>query len=80
MIHPDGRGEKLLLGKELEKGFCFQHLVPAGAWFASRPIEENGFSLCGCTVSPGFDFEDFEMGDMKNLSAAYPQHKDWILK
>jgi predicted cupin superfamily sugar epimerase len=78
MIHPDGRGEKLLLGNQLEKGFRFQQVVPAGVWFASKPVNDNDFALSGCTVSPGFNFEDFEMGEASHLKSTYPQHKQWI--
>jgi predicted cupin superfamily sugar epimerase len=31
--------------------------VPADAWQAARPLGE--YALCGCTVAPGFEFEDF---------------------
>lgn len=31
--------------------------VPAHWWQAARPLGE--YALCGCTVAPGFDFEDF---------------------
>ena len=34
-------------------------VVPAGCWQAARPLGE--YSLLGCTVAPGFEFEDFEM-------------------
>lgn len=34
-------------------------VVPAGCWQAARPLGE--YSLLGCTVAPGFDFNDFEM-------------------
>src|SRR4051812_17293493 len=34
-------------------------VVPAGCWQAARPRGE--YSLVGCTVGPGFDFQDFEM-------------------
>ena len=34
-------------------------VVPAGLWQAARP--RGAYSLVGCTVGPGFDFEDFEM-------------------
>jgi predicted cupin superfamily sugar epimerase len=78
VIHPDGRGETLKLGDDLDNGFAFQQIVPAGAWFASRPIFEKGFSFVGCTVAPGFDFEDFEMADKTVLLHQYPQHRQWI--
>lgn len=34
-------------------------VVPAGCWQAATPRGE--YSLVGCTVGPGFDFQDFEM-------------------
>lgn len=34
-------------------------VVPAGCWQAARPT--GAYSLVGCTVGPGFEFEDFEM-------------------
>lgn len=52
-----------------------QLLVPAGCWFASSVKNENEYSLVGCTVSPGFDFNDFELANRAQLSAEYPQHK-----
>jgi predicted cupin superfamily sugar epimerase len=35
------------------------HVVPAGAWQAARPL--GAYALVGCTVGPGFEFEDFAM-------------------
>ena len=37
-----------------------QHAVPAGAWQAAEPLGPR-YALCGCTVAPGFEFEDFEL-------------------
>lgn len=78
VIHPNGNSEVLKLGSDLNNGFRFQQLVPAGCWFASKPVDENHFSLVGCTVAPGFDFADFELAEKAQLLSAYPQHSDWI--
>jgi uncharacterized protein len=78
VIHPDGRGERLLLGNDLANGYRFQQVVKAGCWFASKPANENSFSLVGCTVAPGFDFADFEMAKEEELLQQYPLHKEWI--
>ena len=78
VIHPDGSGEILLLGNDLENGYRFQQVVKAGCWFASKPASENSFSLVGCTVAPGFDFADFEMVKEDELLKQYPQHQEWI--
>jgi predicted cupin superfamily sugar epimerase len=34
--------------------------------------------LVGCTVAPGFDFADFELGARDALLAEYPRHQAWI--
>ncbi len=34
-------------------------VVPAGCWQTARPW--GSYSLVGCTVAPGFEFDDFEL-------------------
>jgi len=75
VIHPTGNYEILKLGDNLLNGESFQHLVKAGSWFASVPSKPDGYSFVGCTVSPGFDFNDFELADRELLSNDYPQHE-----
>lgn len=70
----------ICLGNEPEKGQVFQALVPAGVWFAARPLPGTSYALVGCTVSPGFDFRDFEMAKREELTTAYPKHSDLILE
>jgi predicted cupin superfamily sugar epimerase len=60
------------LGCELHKGQVLQMTVPAEVWFAARPVEGSGYTLTGCTVSPGFDFADFEMGSRQELTTEFP--------
>jgi predicted cupin superfamily sugar epimerase len=36
-----------------------QGIVPAGWWQAARPL--SGWVLVGCTVSPGFQVDGFEL-------------------
>ena len=50
----------------------FAGLVAAGGIFLYP------FSLVGCTVSPGFDFQDFELGNKKDLIKQFPSYKDLI--
>lgn len=54
---PDlGSVERVLIGPTGSTlGPC--HTVPAGWWQAARPRGE--YALAGCTVAPGFEFEDF---------------------
>jgi predicted cupin superfamily sugar epimerase len=47
-----------------------QAVVPADVWQAAEP--EDAAVLCGCTVAPGFDFDDFEIGTAAALVAGFP--------
>jgi predicted cupin superfamily sugar epimerase len=66
------------LGSDLANGESFQHLIAAGSWFASRCEVPGSFTLVGCTVSPGFDFRDFEMASRDMLLHEFPQHASLI--
>jgi predicted cupin superfamily sugar epimerase len=48
-----------MLGNDLAKGHAPQIVVPRRAWQAARSLGE--YTLVGCTVSPGFLFEHFEL-------------------
>jgi len=77
-IDPSGHLTEHLLGNNPEAGECFQCIVKAGSWFGSKTKEGSDYSLVGCTVSPGFDFDDFEMGVRETLLKLYPQHAGLI--
>ncbi len=59
-----------------ENGALPQQVIPAKTFFAVElsGISAADYALVGCTVSPGFDFADFELGDKADLQARYPQH------
>lgn len=79
VIYPvSGKLDVIRLGDDPEKGETFQAVVPANTWFASRPASGSKYALVGCTVAPGFDFEDFEMADRETLRASFPQHAKLI--
>ncbi len=75
VIHLNGRLEIIRLGNNLNEGEQFQAVVPAESWFASEPASGADFSFVGCTVAPGFDFNDFELAKAVELSKRYPQHQ-----
>jgi predicted cupin superfamily sugar epimerase len=78
VISPEGSYSSILLGCELEAGQVLQAVVLAGCWFASHVADWSSFAVVGCTVAPGFDFEDFKMGEREELVARYPQHREVI--
>ncbi len=78
MIDREGKHTEFAVGPNAEKGEQFQVVVPAGFWFGSCLSEPDAFALVGCTVSPGFDFADFELADRGALLREYPQHSGLI--
>ena len=80
VIHPNGKLQSLILGKKSPDATPI-HIVPHGSWFAARPLPGyDDYVLCGCTVSPGFDFADFEMAASDELASCFPQYADLILQ
>ena len=53
-------------------------VVPAGTWQSARLAAGARFALGGCSVAPGFQFEDFEMPPAAELIARFPRHADNI--
>lgn len=78
VIDHNGGLQIITLGNNIDKGETFQFVVPANCWFASRPATGSEYCLVGCTVAPGFEFEDLEMADAKSLAALYPRHTSII--
>jgi len=57
-----------------------QHVVKAGTWFGSFPNPGSSFSLVGCTVAPGFEFDDFELASHAKLVEEFPKAETLISK
>ena len=79
MITPEGELITSQLGKNIENGEMPQVLVPKGYIFGSA-MNNDGYSLVGCMVSPAFDYKEFELFDREYLLSLYPEHKEIILK
>lgn len=78
IIDEAGSLQTITLGNRLDESDKLQYVVKAGSWFAAKPATKGNFALVGCTVAPGFDFEDFELAKSSHLSAQFPQHKKLI--
>jgi uncharacterized protein len=75
--HKNGYQTKIL-GNEITSNGSFQVIVPANVWFAAEPSQGSPFTLAGCTVSPGFDFDDFELANKDQLLQQFPRNADVI--
>jgi predicted cupin superfamily sugar epimerase len=78
VIDNSGKLSEYRVGKNLEKREVLQVVIKNNHWFAAELIDKTSFCLVGCTVSPGFDFEDFELAKREELLEIFPQHNELI--
>ena len=71
-LHPDGSGETIVLGPDLERGQCLQCIVPKETWQGVALREGGRFALMGTSMAPAFDFHEFEPGKRRELIEKYP--------
>jgi predicted cupin superfamily sugar epimerase len=76
-VSASGEATLAILGGELDLGQRPQIVVPAGTLQAAVNPGAR-FALCGCTVTPGFDFADFAIPSRDELLARFPQHENLI--
>ena len=75
-LRADGSSEVVTLGQDIANGQRLQVAVPAGTWQGCFLNEGGKLALMGCTVAPGFEFEDFEPGEREK----YPDRRELTLK
>ena len=81
----DGSSKRVMIGKDLGAGERPQVIVPRRVWQGSRLLpsavghdDACGWALLGCTVSPGFEFADYESAARAELIAKWPGEADLI--
>ena len=91
-INPQGEYIITLLGSDLTQGQVPQYTVSKGHIFGSKlapPSTQHStqrssslckeeYTLVGCTVAPGFDFNDFTLFSTQELISQYPHLHDRI--
>ncbi len=78
LLYPNGKGDVVALGQDIEAGEKVQQVVPAGTWQGASLREDGNFALMGTTMSPGYDHDDFELGVADNLVKGFPEYTDLI--
>jgi hypothetical protein len=77
-LREGARGATIEIGNDLLRGQRPQAVVERGVWQGSRLVKGGRWALLGCTVSPGFEFEDYETGERAKLSAGWPEFAEEI--
>jgi predicted cupin superfamily sugar epimerase len=78
IINDNGKLSKRKIGRG--KNCKFQITIEKNNWFAAELGDKKSFALVGCTVSPGFEFEDLVMCKRAELIKQFPKHKRLIEK
>jgi predicted cupin superfamily sugar epimerase len=73
-LFPDGDGREVVIGSDVLSGQQPQVIVPPGVWQGSRLEPGVEFVLLGATMSPGFDYADYEQGRRAELIERYPAY------
>jgi predicted cupin superfamily sugar epimerase len=55
-----------------------QAVMKTGTWFAAALNGKKSYCLVGCTMSPGFDYRDWELAKKEELARMYQQHRKII--
>lgn len=79
LLSPDRSGRVVTLGPEVLRGMQPQVVVSRGVWQGSRLLPGGEFALLGTTMSPGFEFSDYEHGQREALIELYPRFRDLIV-
>ncbi len=74
----DGSGRTVVIGNDLAAGERPQVVVEREVWQGSRLVKGGRWALLGCTVSPGFEFEDYESGERAALNEGWPEFAGMI--
>ena len=72
-LHPDGSSRAVTLGSDLTAGHQPQVVARGGIWQGCRLAPGGRWALLGTTMSPGFDYADYETGEREELVAQYPE-------
>ncbi|MEH6659799.1 cupin domain-containing protein [Leeuwenhoekiella marinoflava] len=67
-----------LIGIDIQNGQTPQFVVKGGSWFAAEFEAPSSYSFVGCTVSPGFSFDDFELASRDRLLNMFPENNKLI--
>lgn len=77
-LHPNGESLTVTLGHDLVAGHQPQVVVRGGIWQGCRLAPGGKWALMGTTMSPGFDYADYETGVRDELIAQYPGAEELI--
>ena len=79
IFNENGELQKIALGNsEQNEAAYLQWTILAHTWFALEVSQPNSYSLVACSVTPGFDYEDYEILDKAMMLKKIPHQEELI--
>ena len=88
MIHPNGKLEKIILGKNILHNQQSQLTIPGNTYVAAvlyksnkktqKLTNSNKYAFIGCTTAPSWEIEDCIRASRQDLIKQFPRHKKII--
>jgi predicted cupin superfamily sugar epimerase len=72
LLHLDGSSQHIILGQDILNGQHVQFTVPHGCWQGSHLFPGGRYALLGTTMAPGYEPDEFDLGERAELSCQYP--------
>ena len=79
LLYADGSFQRFAIGPDILHGQVVQLVIPAGTWQGHRVCKEGRYTLISSTMAPGYEDEDFELGNRRVLCQQYPELRDEII-
>lgn len=80
LLNPIHGLQEFQLGVNLMQGELPQFIIPRDTWFCAEVVEQDSYSLCGCTLWPSFSYADFELAEHQKLIDEFPAHRELITR
>lgn len=78
LLYPDGSSELITMGQKISDGQQVQTVIPRDTWIGAYLNKGGEYALFGTTMAPGFDYDDFELGNAEELIEKYPEREELI--
>lgn len=78
LIPEEGESEMITMGSDILSGQKPQVVIKAGTIFCAKMKKGGEYSLIGATLSPAFEYGDYQDVKSADIILKYPQYEDFL--
>ncbi|XP_041349735.1 uncharacterized protein LOC121369008 [Gigantopelta aegis] len=75
---PNGDYKMHTLGPDVAKDETFQAVLPRCSWVGACLKDPKSHTLVGCTISPGYELDDFQLANRQDVLEKFPRYQKII--